>query len=253
MIQFFKKYKTGLVLSGGGARGFAHLGAIKCLKENGIEPSIISGVSAGALAAAFYADGYEPEEVVEIFSSKKVSSLLRFALPKLGLVKTRGIKDILSQNLRAKNIEDLKLPIVIAATNYNSGGIEYFSEGNLVDALMASTAIPFLFEAYQIEDHYYLDGGVMDNLPIRPIMHQCKKYIAVHVNPLSQKEKIGNPVHVAERAFHLAIASEVAHTKEHVDIFIEPPQLSEFGMLDIRKALEIFDVGYKHAKEILGK
>ena len=82
-----KKYKTGLVLSGGGVRGFAHLGALKALNEAGIYPDVISGVSAGAIAGALYADGYKPDEIIQMFQETKFSKYLEITLRKKGLLK----------------------------------------------------------------------------------------------------------------------------------------------------------------------
>lgn len=240
-----------MVLSGGGARGIAHLGVIQYLQEKSIKPTIISGVSAGALVAAFIADGFSPFEVLELFTSKKLYHLMRLTFPRSGFLKANGLKEILSKNLRAKNIEDLRTPIIVTATNFNSGSVEYFSHGNLVDALLASTAIPTLFEVHKINGSTYFDGGIMDNLPIKPILGKCRKYIGVHVNPLGYLEKAGSPIQVAERAFHLAIGAELENKKSLFDIFIEPPELTEFGILDIKKAREIFDVGYYHAAKVL--
>ncbi len=85
MRSLFKKYKTGLILSGGGARGFAHLGVLQALNEHGIKPSIISAASAGALAGAFYADGYEPYEILDFFLSENFIALCAWYCPVPGL------------------------------------------------------------------------------------------------------------------------------------------------------------------------
>lgn len=253
MRSLFKKYKTGLILSGGGARGFAHLGVLQALNEHGIRPSIISGASAGALAGAFYADGYEPYEILDFFSIRKLYRLMRLVLSRTGFVRITGLEEILKNNLRTKNIEDLQVPLVIAVTNFNTGKAEYLSQGNLIKTLLSSSSIPILFEAQQMSDHYYLDGGIMDNLPLKPLIDQCKTTIAVHVNPIGFLEKISSPIQVGERAFHLAIASEIHSKIEKVDIFIEPPRLSEFGMLDLKKSKTIFDIGYTYTKDLLSR
>lgn len=253
MLPLFKKHNTGLVLSGGGARGIAHLGVIQCLQEKQVKPTIISGVSAGALVAAFIADGFSPFEVLELLTSKKLHHLMRLTFPRSGFLKANGLKEILSKNLRAKNIEELEMPIVITATNFNSGSVEYFTKGNLVDVLLASTAIPTLFEMHKINGSTYFDGGVMDNLPLKPILGKCRKYIGIHVNPQGNIEKANSPIQVAERAFHLAIGAELDNKKSKFDLFIEPPELAEFGILDIRKAQKIFDIGYRYATTVLEK
>lgn len=247
MSGVFSKYKIGLVLSGGGARGLAHLGVLKALDERRIKVDIILATSAGALAAAFYADGYAPEEILELFSKKKIFELIHIRIPRMGLLKADGIKNILNNNLRTKNIEDLKIPVIIAVTNFLEGKIEYRSKGNLVNALVASSSIPFLFEVAEIDQIPYIDGGVMDNLPINPIRNKCKKCIAVHVNPVGRQENIKGLFQIAERAFHLALNSEIVYKKLEVDLFVEPHELTNYGFLDIKKAKEIFNIGYEEA------
>jgi len=141
----------------------------------------------------------------------------------------------------------LKIPLVVAATNFQKGAITYFDKGLLVDLLLASSSIPLLFETTKIDGIPYIDGGIMDNLPIEPLKKKCKKIIAVHTNPLGEQTKIKNPVQVVERAFHLSIASEIYRKKQDVDVFIEPEKLKNYGLLDLRKAKLIFEIGYEAA------
>jgi NTE family protein len=176
ILRAGRRYKTGVILSGGGARGFAHAGILKALNEAGIYPDVISGVSAGAIVGAFYADGFSPVEIFKIFSqNKKFFNYAKISVPKSGLFRTIGLEENLSENLRAKTFEDLKIPLFIAATNMNIGKIEYFNSGDLVDKIIASASIPVLFHPVEIEDNYYADGGVIDNFPIFPIIRDCKK------------------------------------------------------------------------------
>ncbi len=251
MLKFLKKYKCGLVLSGGAARGFAHLGAIKALQEKNIYPDIISGTSAGAIVGAFYADGFEPEEILEIFDRKKLFDLFRATFPRNGFFRINGLQSLLKENLRSKNIEDLKKKLVICATNIFEGKPEYFSEGNLVDFIIASSSIPILFEAKKIDKTAYIDGGIMDNLPVEPLLNSCRKLIGVHVNPLGKITQVKGMASVAERSFHLAVASEVDSKKIYFDNFIEPPLLKNYGILDLKKRKEIFRIGYEEALKIL--
>lgn len=252
MILFRKKYKTGLALSGGAARGLAHLGVLQVLNEKGIKVDIISGASAGSLAGAFYAEGYDPREILEIFSSKKIYDFFRLAFPRSGFFDIKGLKKFLSKNLHTKNIEDLSIPLIIAATNFQKGEINYFDKGNLIDLLVASSSIPLLFKTAKINSVDYIDGGIMDNLPIKPLIDKCSRIIAVHTNPIGEQKKIHHPVQVIERAFHLAIASEINRKKAEADIFIEPEKLKEFGLFDLNKANEIFEIGYKAAQKCIG-
>ena len=169
-----KKYKIGLVLSGGGARGFAHLGVIQALNEAGLFPDVISGTSAGAIIGSLYADGYTPAEIMKMVNSNSRLSYIRPTVPREGLLQISGIVRILRDNLRAKNFEELKIPLYVSATDLNNGKIVYFSKGVLIEKIIASASIPVLFKPVVIDNIHYVDGGVLDNLPVRPIEKECE-------------------------------------------------------------------------------
>lgn len=247
MKLFSRKYRTGLVLSGGAARGIAHLGVLEALTENNIPIDIISGVSAGSIVGALFLDGYHPHEILEIFANQKIYKMIRISVPRSGFFKIDGLKKILKKYLKAKNIEDLEKPLVIALTNYQEAKVEYFSEGPLIELILASSSIPVLFEAKLINKVPYIDGGVMDNLPVDPLLNRCKKIIGVHVNPLGESKSLKNPWQIAERSFHMAVASEIRRKQEQLDVFIEPQELTNYGMLELRKAKKIYNVGYEAA------
>ncbi|MBN2612150.1 MAG: patatin-like phospholipase family protein [Bacteroidales bacterium] len=253
MLNAFKKYKTGLVLSGGAARGFAHLGVLKALDELKIKPGIISGVSAGAIAGAFYADGHKPEDILKILTQKKVFDYFKITIPRKGLFKVSGLLEVLEKNLKAKNIEDLKIPLIITVTNMGKGIPEYIGNGNLAEIIIASSSIPVLFETQKINGSYYADGGIMDNLPVNPVLKKCKRLIGVHVNPVGVLETINGLGQAAERSFHLAIAAEIDKKKDLFDYFIEPAKLKKYGFFDIKKGAEIFEIGYSEAMKMLSK
>jgi NTE family protein len=248
-----KKYKTGLVLSGGAARGFAHLGVLKALEELNLKPDIISGASAGAIAGALYADGHQPEEILEMLTQKKIFEYFRITIPKTGFFKLNGLVEIMKKNLRAKTLEELPIPLIISVTNLSKGKPEYFQSGNLLDLVIASASIPVLFETKQVNDTIYMDGGVMDNLPVSPIQHKCRKLIGVHVNPVGKMKKMSGLVQITERAFHLAVAAEIDRKKQMFNYFIEPIKLEHYGLLDIHKGKEIFQIGYDEARNLLTK
>ncbi len=251
MKIFPKKYHTGVVLSGGAARGIAHIGILQAFVEHKIQIDIISGTSAGAIAGAFFSEGYSPYEILDIFSKKRLYELVRISLPRSGFFKVDGLKNILKKFLKTSSLEDLKIPLVVAATNFRDGKIAYFEKGQLIDILLASSSIPILFEMPVINGVLYTDGGVIDNLPVEPIRERCRKIIAAHVNPLGEQDKVKSPIQVIERTFHMAVASEIYRKKEFIDLFIEPPQLSKFGLLDLKQAKTIFQIGYESAKEAL--
>jgi NTE family protein len=246
-----KQYKIGLVLSGGGARGFAHLGVIQALNEAGIYPDVISGTSAGALAGVLYADGYTPKEILKLMNSGSRLDFMRPALPREGLLQISGVIKILKCSLRAKTFEDLIIPLYVSATDLNNGKAEYFSKGELLDPVIASASIPVLFQPVIINNIQYVDGGVLDNLPLRPIENKCKIIIGSFVNPVGYLEKVNGLIAIAERTFMLSMSKEIIEKAKKFNLFVAPQELMNYKILDPEKADELFSVGYIATNEKL--
>jgi NTE family protein len=246
-----KNYNIGLVLSGGGARGFAHLGVMQALNENGIFPDVISGTSAGALAGVLYADGYTPKEILKMMNSLKKYSYLRPTVPREGLMQFAGIIRLLRDNLRAKRFEDLKIPFFATATDLNNGKAVYFSEGELLNPVIASASIPVIFKPVMIDNIQYVDGGVIDNMPVRPIEDKCNFIIGSFVNPSGFEGTITNLINIAERTFLLSMSREMNSKVKKFDLFIAPIELKEFKVLDPEKSDIVFEIGYRSTIEKL--
>jgi len=246
-----KKYNIGLVLSGGGARGFAHLGVIQALNDAGIFPDIISGTSAGALIGVLYADGRTPGEILHLMNTGSRLDFMRPALPREGLLQINGIMKILKTSLRSKTFEELKIPLYVSATDLNNGKAVYFSEGDLFEPVIASASVPVLFQPVKIKNISYVDGGVLDNLPIRPIENKCRFIIGSFVNPVGYIEKISGLINIAERTFMLSMTKEIVEKSKKFDLFIAPPELRNYKFLDPEKSSELFAIGYKSTNEKL--
>jgi len=246
-----KQYNTGLVLSGGGARGFAHLGVIQALNEAGIFPDVISGTSAGALVGVLYADGHSPQEILKMMNVGSRLDFMRPAMPREGLLQINGILKILKTCLNAKTFEELKIPLFVTATDLNNGRAVYFSKGDLFCPVIASASIPVLFQPVKIDDISYVDGGVLDNLPIRPIENKCTILIGSFVNPVGYIEKISGLINIAERTFMLSISKEISEKAKKFDLFIAPAELRNYKILDPEKSTELFELGYNATKEKL--
>lgn len=246
-----KIYNTGLVLSGGGARGFAHLGVIQALNEAGIFPDVISGTSAGALIGVLYADGYTPNEILLLLNGGSRLDFMRPAMPREGLLQINAILKILKSSLRAKVFKELKIPLYVSATDLNNGKAVYFSEGDLFCPVIASASIPVLFQPVKINDISYVDGGVLDNLPVRPIENKCRSLIGSFVNPVGYMEKISGLINIAERTFMLSMSKEIFEKAKKFNLFIAPPELRNFKFLDPEKSNELFEIGYKATNEKL--
>ena len=245
-----KKYKTGFVLSGGGARGFAHLGVAKALYEKGIYPDIISGVSSGSIAGVFLADGWAPDDIFNFFKDTRIFKISRLGIPQDGLLSLDKMKKELDNALKSRDIRDLKKPFIVAAANLNTGKIEYFDEGPASNLIMASSAIPVLFSPIHIGDHLYVDGGLFDNLPVQPLLGKCEKIIGVNVNPIHYKKQLNGLIQVASRAFHLGVDNTTRESRGKCDIFIEPYKLDQYDILDFKAADQLFRIGYEYVRDI---
>lgn len=248
-----KKVEYGLSLSGGGARGFAHIGVLKALNEAGIYPEIISGTSAGAIIGALYAHGYNPDEIFKIFSDKKKFNYIELSIPKVGFLKMNKLFANLNNYLTIKNIEDLKYKLTITATDLTNGKYCEFNNGNILKCLQASSSIPILFQPTIIDGITYVDGGVLNNLPIEPLHRKCEKIIAVNVNPLGVYKDKNTILSVAERIFHINIHNSVESKIEKIDLYIKPDKLNNYRLLDINKSAEIYEIGYKYAQNAIKK
>lgn len=244
-------FDTGLILSGGAGRGFVHAGVLKAMEEKSIVPDIISGVSAGSIAGSFYCDGFEPEEILEIFKDSKVFKFVKLTIRNQGLLNINGLREILVRNLRTKRLEDLKKPLVIAATNLEKASTVYFTKGNLVDLVVASSSIPVLFSPAKIDGETYVDGGVTNNFPMEPLEGKCKKLIGVHANPTGNYDPNQGLLRMAINTFHMSIASVVEEKRKKLDYFIEPEKLRNYSYYDVKRGREIFDIGYEKAMEVL--
>lgn len=242
------KYETGIVLSGGGTRGFSHLGVLQALNEAGIYPDAVSGTSAGAIAGVFYAEGYKPSEILKIFAGNKRSDYLSFTVPKDSLMEMSGLYRILNKYISSRNFKDLKIPLFVTATDLNHGKPRYFSSGELIDVIIASCSLPVLFKPIIIDDIEYLDGGIMDNFPVSPLQKKCKFLIGSHANPIGYREKLTGILSIAERTFYLSVASQIINKIGKLDLFIDPVDLKDYNILDPSKANEIYSIGYEETK-----
>lgn len=245
-----KKYDIGMVLGGGGARGFAHLGVLKALEEKGIVPDIISGNSAGSIAGVFIASGKKPDEVHALIKNHRLLDIARLHWPKLGLLTLEGLEDDLNREIPAKDIKDLPIPFYAAVSNLNEGRVEYLNEGPLDKIVLASASIPVLFAPVEMNNALYADGGIFDNVPVKPLLGKCKKLIAVNISPVQREDKLESLLQVASRAFQLSVNRNVIAVREMVDLYIEPEELSNFDTLDSEHADELFQIGYNYCKKI---
>jgi len=234
----------GVALSGGGARGISHLGVLKALDENGIKPDIVSGTSAGSIIGGFYCAGYSPDEILKIIVKTKMLSIFKPAFSWKGLLSMDKLLQILQENLPS-SFEELSKPLIIAATDIEAGKIHYFEQGELQQTILASSCLPVLFNPIEIKGVKYIDGGILNNLPVEALVNNTDKIISIGCNPVGSKHKINSFKDVVERSALLAINENTIKSKEQSHVFIEPDELIKFSGFELSKARDIFKIGYE--------
>lgn len=242
------KYKIGYALSGGGAKGFAHAGAITALQERNIYPDIISGTSAGAVVAAFYASGVSPLDMCEAFKKREVSDLMKVAMSMSGIFKTTKALEFFRQEIPVKNIEDSIIPLRIVATDFDNGKSVTFTEGELAPRVMASSCVPIVFEPIRIDGVHYVDGGVFKNFPVSNIRQECEFVIGINVSPLVANTYKKNILSIADRSYEFLFRANTFKDKELCDLLVEIEEALRYKAFELKSAQKIYQLGYEQMK-----
>jgi len=243
--------KIGYVLSGGGARGFAHLGVIKYLEEMGVKPYAISGTSAGAIAGTLYAAGKSPDEILQLLKANDFFGWSNLLWRKNGFFSMHVLHQLLKDAIIENDFNAVKIKLFIAATDLVKGEEVILSKGKLFEAVIASASIPVVFEPVVMADKLLVDGGVLNNFPIEPLEKMCNIIIGSSVNKIAETistKSVLSTKSIIDRCFHLAVASSVNSKINKCAIFIESP-LYRFNMHDVTQADAIFEIGYKTAAQ----
>lgn len=246
-----KPYKLGLALSGGGARGYAHLGALKAMEERGIFPDIISGTSVGSLIGVLYADGYTPDEMLSFAKSLKLRELVESTIPRDGIFKATGIGAILRKYLRAKTFEDLKLPMHVVASDIECGEVKVFNKGKIISSVIASCSVPIVFTPVEIDGHHYVDGGLLKNFPVSVIRSRCDKVIGIDISPVIAVKYDRSMKYIVERAMNYMVGANTMEERAACDYLIESGEVSKYSLFDFKHVEEIYEEGYKSAVQYL--
>ena len=241
-----KKYKLGIVLSGGGVRGFAHIGVLKKLEENGIIPDIISGASMGAIVGVFYCSGFSANKMQKLLKNKKLSRAVKWNISRRGLMNHGLLESMLKRYIVKDSFEELKIPLAVSVTNLTKGENQIHSKGKLFDYVIASATIPILFKPRYIKGDVFVDGGLTDNLPVSAIKKDCEYVLGIHVNHMNNdRKKFNNFRDIGERCFRIAVYKTVRKGMKKCDWVIDPPKTRDYSSFEFRKFDELIDIGYK--------
>ncbi len=249
-MRFFSKSvgpRVGLALSGGSALGIAHIGVLRAFQESGIAIDCISGTSAGSVAAACLAFGVPVEAMLDRAKSLQWRALSKPAYSRMGWASTAGIGALIESSIGSVNIEDAKIPLAIVATDIESGKPVVFREGSLSRAVMASCCIPGYFAPVAHEGKLLVDGGVVENLPVSPLLTMGAE-LTIGVTLLS-KRAFKKPRHVLDVMLNTMSIMTNVQTEAHgarAGIVIEP-DVEDFSSGDFSRAEELVAAGYRAA------
>ncbi len=256
--------RKAIILGSGGAKGLAHLGVWKVLKEMGMDSvDFIAGTSMGAVIGAMMANNLNVLELIRVMRNMSQTDWLKIFSPHIpvsGFVSGKNVRKFLEKFLTVNQIEELQVPFGCAAYNYDLCDPEFLTSGGLLDALRASMSIPIIFDPYKIGDTYYLDGGLGNPLPIKdveaigidkylvvnvlqkPVKRDIDKALLKRLNILRRKHKEDEP-----KLFDIALRNisiiewELARSQLelHKPKYLVTIDTSEFNILQYHSAKEI--------------
>ena len=249
--------KIGIVLSGGSAYGYAHIGVLEVLQENNIPINIIAGTSMGALVGGVYASGLSTEKMREKlakFSKRKIVDVNPLFLSNGGLIIGKKVSTLLHSMVGNKAIEDCKIPFCSVASNLETGEKYVFESGNLVQAIRASISVPGVFKPVKIGSAVLVDGGLCDNMPVDEARKMgADIVIAVDVCTFYKKQNnLRTMVDVVISSANLIVSNLAKSKRDKGDIYIkvEQPDVS-FNSFTYKDALKSIEIGRKCALEML--
>lgn len=224
--------KIGLALGGGAARGFAHIGVLQVLEEQGIKPDLVVGTSAGSLVAALYAAGKTPTELQGMAMSLDESSITDWVFPGRSLLKGEALARFIRQQTAGKQIEGMRLPLGIVAADLQSGAPILFRKGDPGTAVRASSAVPAVFEPVRINGREYIDGGAVSPIPARFARQMgAEVVIAVDISAIPQGQPTKRAVDILMQTFNIMGHAISQHELVEADVVMRP-KLEGIGSAD---------------------
>jgi NTE family protein len=234
-----------LVLSGGGARGIAHIGVIDALRSRGIEPDCIAGSSSGAIIGALAAAGHSTEVMLEFFRKASPFRLSVVTVRKAGILDTAKVVASFREYFPDDCFEALKIRLFLTATDIVNARLKIFESGPLIPAILASCSMPMVFTPTEIDGRWYVDGGVINNFPIEPLRGRCDVVLGHYASPLRRvrKQDLGGVLAVSERALEVGMHVASQQKFHECDVMLKCPELNQYGLFDTRHHREIFEAG----------
>lgn len=247
--------KIGLVLSGGGIRGMAHIGLLKAMQEHDMEADVISGASIGALVGALHSNGNTVDEMLQFFKGTPLFQYNFFTFNKPGFIDTERYFKLFLKHFPENTFESLAKKLFVVTTDLQNGVEVVFDSGELIHPLLASAALTPVFSPVEIEGVLYADGGVVNNFPKEYVDGICDFIIGCNVSIAGklQKKDLKNAWQLGTRVTSLAIYASCRAKLAACDLPLEPKELETIGVFDKKNIERAFTIGYDTASFALEK
>jgi NTE family protein len=244
----------GVALGGGFARGIAHIGVLKVLEEEGIPVRMIAGTSVGAIMGAAYCSGLTIAELEEIAHKVRFTTFARWTISRFGFASNDRMVAFLKQHLKVHNFEDLRIPLGVTATDFNTGKGRVFTSGPIIDPVRASCAYPGMFLPVEIHGSWLVDGMLSYPVPTVPLREMgAERVLAVQLK--GQWSKTNAPRHyfdVIGQSFAIAQEMMSSMWRSAADVVIEP-DVAGFDYDDFKRADQLIRVGEQAMRRALPK
>ncbi|MEK8033685.1 patatin-like phospholipase family protein [Ideonella sp. DXS29W] len=243
--------RIGLALGGGAARGFAHIGVIQVLEEQGIRPDLVVGTSAGSLVAAMYASGKSGVEMGSLAQSMDESGLTDWSFPGRGLIRGEALARYVRQQTGGLTIEQMKMPLGIVATDLADGQPILFQRGDTAVAVRASSAVPAVFQPVKIGSKEYVDGGLVSPVPVRFARQMgADLVIAVDISSPPDGNATGDALRMLLQTFAIMSRSINRFELKEAEVVVRPT-LSGVSSADFTARMKAIQSGREAALAML--
>ncbi|HEY0954526.1 MAG TPA: patatin-like phospholipase family protein [Roseateles sp.] len=246
-----KPPRLGLALGGGAARGFAHIGVIQVLEENGIKVDLVAGTSAGSLLASLYASGKGGKELQALAESMDEGAITDWSFPLRGLIRGEALARYVRDKTGGKAIEQMVLPLGIVATDLSDGSAILFRSGDTGTAVRASSAVPAVFQPVKIGTREYVDGGLVSPVPVRFAREMgAQLIVAVDITSPPEKDPPGDAFRMLMQTFSIMGRSINSFELRDADVLIRP-RLDGVGSADFTARRRAIQAGREAAQAVL--
>jgi NTE family protein len=242
----------GVALGGGFARGMAHIGVLKVLEEERIPIRVVAGTSVGALIGACYCSGLSIEELEKVAHAVRFTTFARWTVSRYGFASNDRMVSFLTRTLKVKTFEELRIPLGVTATDFNTGEGIVFHSGSIIDPVRASCAYPGMFLPVEIRGRYLVDGMLSHPVPTRPLREMgAERVLAVHLRGTWAKD--GAPRHLFDvigQSFAIAQDAMSSLWRGAADVIVEP-DVAGFAYDDFKRASELIKAGEVAMRKVL--